>query len=182
MLVGASHCIRSWKRLRLLIIIVLSGFLALLIAPSAAVLLQPRSQNVPAGGTAYYVPATADQLWPSEMDGSEELPVCFEEYASQNIACPSSGFDSLRTYFMNFNASFFVPLMMWDTYEVSPLVFQSLAAKIPRLRGSGAIYGFTRETSIVQLNAITAIVQDDLLADWRSGTKNGTGTRSSAGR
>lgn len=88
MLVGALHCFKSWKRLRLLIIIVVAGFLALLIAPAAAVLLQPRIQNVPAGGTSYFLPATPDQLWPSEIDGSGELSECFGEYTTQNMFAP----------------------------------------------------------------------------------------------
>lgn len=48
--------------LRLFLVIVLAGLLALLIAPSAAVLLQPHSQSVPAGGTTYYLPVTPDEL------------------------------------------------------------------------------------------------------------------------
>ena len=182
MLAGALHCIKSWKRLRLLVVIIVAGFLALLIAPAAAVLLQPRVQTVPAGGTAYFLPTTSDQLWPSEVNGSDELSECFGEYAPQNIVCASAGFESLRLYFMNFNSSFNVPSMMMDTYAMSPIVFQSLAGKIPRLLSSGTVYGMSRETSILQPNAITAILQDSLTGDWREGTKNLSGSRFSAVR
>lgn len=182
MLVGALHCVKSWKRLRLLIIIIVAGVLALLIAPAAAVLLQPSIQNVPAGGTAYFLPATPDQLWPSKMDGSDELSECFGEYATQNILCASAGFESLRLYFMNFNASFNVPFMMLDTYDMSPLVIQSLAGKIPRLINSGTVFGFNRETSILQPNAVTAILQEYLTGDWRYGTQHWSGSRFSAER
>lgn len=182
MFVGASHCVKSWKRLSLLVVIIMAGFLALLIAPSAAVLLQPRIQTVPAGGTAYFLPATPDQLWPSEVDGSDELSECFGEYATQNIVCPSAGFESLRVYFMNFNSSFMVPPMLRGTYDMSPLVVQSLAAKTPRLLNSGTVFGSNRETSIFQPNAITAIVQDSLTGDWHNGTKNWAGNRFSVGR
>ena len=182
MLAGALYCIKSWKRLRLLMVIIVAGFSALLIAPAAAVLLQPRLQNVPAGGTAYFLPATPNQLWPSEMNGSNELQECFGDYAPQNIVCASAGFESLRNYFRNFNSSFNAPSMMMDTYAMSPLVFQSLDGKIPRLLNSGTLYGMTRETSILQPNAITAILQDSLIADWRDGTKLWSGPRFSAGR
>ena len=182
MLAGASHCVKSWRRLRLLMVIIVAGFLALLIAPAAAVLLQPRSQNVPAGGTAYFLPATPDQLWPSEVNGSDEFAECFGEYAPQNIVCASAGFESLHTYFMNFNFSFNVPSMMMDSYAMSPLVIQSLAAKTPRLLNYGTVYGLARETSIFQPNAITAILQDSLTGDWRDGTKARLGSRFSAGR
>ena len=182
MLAGALHSVKSWKRLRLLLIIIMAGCSALLIAPAAAVLLQPRLQSVPAGGTAYFLPATPNQLWPSEVNGSDELQECFGEYAPQNIVCASAGFESLRNYFRNFNSSFNVPLMMMDTYTMSPLVFQSLDGKIPRLLSSGTVYGMTRETSIFQPNAITAILQESLTADWRDGTKLWSGPRFSAGR
>ena len=182
MLVGALHCVRSWKRLRLLMVVVVAGFLALLIAPAAAVLLQPRSQNVPAGGTAYFLPATPDQLWPSEVNGSDELSECFGEYAPQNIVCASAGFESLRNYLLNFNSSFNVPSMMFGTFGISPIVIQGLAGKTPRLLNSGTIYGLSRETSILQPNAITAILQDSLTGDWRNGTKYWLGKRFSAVR
>ena len=182
MLAGALHCVKSWKKLRLLVLIIVAGCSALLIAPAAAVLLQPRVQNVPAGGTAYFLPATPNQLWPSEVDGSDELQECFGEYAPQNIVCASAGFESLRDYFRNFNSSFDVPQMMMDTYAISPLIFQSLVGKIPRLSNVGSLYGMTRETSIRQPNTITAILQESLTADWRDGTKLWSGPRLSAGR
>ena len=59
MLVGAWHCVRNWRMLRLFLVIVLAGLLALLIAPSAAVLLQPQSQSVPAGGNNLLSPCNA---------------------------------------------------------------------------------------------------------------------------
>lgn len=180
LVVGALHCVKSWRRLSLLMVIILAGFLALLIAPAAAVLLQPRIQNVPAGGTAYFLPATPDQLWPSEVDGSDELSECFGRYAPQDIVCASAGYESLRLYFKNFNTSFNVPFMMLDTYAMSPLVIQSLAGRIPRLLNSGTVAGLTRETSILQPNAITAILQDSLTGDWRNGTRQLSGKRFSA--
>ena len=116
MLVGAWYSVKSWKRLRLLMLIIVAGALAVLIAPSSAVLLQPRSQIVPAGGTAYFLPVASDQLWPSEIDGSDELPECFRKYIPQNIVCASAGFESLRAYFLNFNTSWGLSPMLFDTF------------------------------------------------------------------
>ena len=182
MLVGAFHCVRHWKRLRLLFVIVLAGSLALLIAPSAAMLLQPQSQSVPVGGTTYYLPVTPDQLWPSEVNGSDERSECFGEYSEQNIVCASAGLESFRNYFLNFNTSFIVPSLMHDIYAMSPLVFQSLAGKIPRLLNSGTVFGFARETSILEPNAVTATLQDSLTGDWRDAAKSSPGSRFSAVR
>ncbi|KAK3176835.1 hypothetical protein OEA41_008160 [Lepraria neglecta] len=72
--------------------------------------------------------------------------------------------------------------MMYDNYAMSPIVLQSLAGKIPRLLNSGTVFGFTRETSILQPNAITATLQDSLTGDWRNATSNWSGSRFSAVR
>ncbi len=178
MLVGVLYCVKSWKRLRLLMLIILAGVLALLIAPAAAVLLQPRYQVVPAGGTEYFLPATPDELWPSEVNGSDELSECFGEYAYQNIVCASAAFESIRLYLMNFNSSF----TLTSNSAISSFVIQGLAGTIPRLLSSGTIYGLARETSILQPNAITATLQDSLTGDWRNGTSHWSGNRFSAGR
>lgn len=177
MVVGALHSFGNWRRLRLLILILVAGTLALLIAPSSAVLLQPRDQTVPAGGTAYYLPAAADQLWPSEVNGSDELSECFGMYSAQNIVCASAGFDSLRGYFQNTNTSFAVSKTLWNNYQLHPIVIQSAAAKVPRLLYTGNVFGLTEETYGSQPNAITAMFQEGLTSDWRDGTKIVSGKR-----
>ena len=178
MFAGALYSVKSWQRLRLLVLIIVAGALALLIAPSSAVLLQPRSKTVPAGGTVYFLPAAPDMLWPSEINGSDELSECLREYSAQNIVCASAGFESLRSYFLNFNSSFSVPEMMWRNYlPLQPIAVQSLAAVIPRLVNSGTIIGLSRETAIRQPNAITATFQDSLIGDWRKAAMSWSGSR-----
>lgn len=46
-----------------------------------------------------------------------------------------------------------------------------------RLLNSGNVGGMDRETSILQHNAITAIMQDSLTGDWRNRMKNWSGNR-----
>ena len=180
MYAGALHSVKTWKRLRLLILITVAGALALLIAPSSAVLLQPRSQNVPAGGTNYFLPVAPDQLWPSTIDGSDELPDCYGIYSAQNVACASAGFESLRSYFQNLNTSWAIPLMLWDTYQLQPIVIQSLAGEIPHFSITGSVFGLGRETFALQPNAMTAIFQNALTNDWRDATKHWSGSRFSS--
>lgn len=176
MFIGALQSIKNWRRLRLLVLIIVAGALALLIAPSTAVLLQPRDQNVPAGGTAYFLPISPDELWPSEVNGSYELSECFGTYSAQNIVCASAGFDSLRSYFQNLNTSFANPLMMWDNYGLLPIIIESLAAKIPRLSSRGTVYGTSRETFRTQPNTVTATFQNALISDWRDGATRYSGS------
>lgn len=187
MAAGVLHCLRGLKerdfthlkKMKLLVIVGVAGFIALLIAPSAAVLLQPQTQNVPSGGTEYYIPATPNQLWPSVLDGSDEMPECFTEARAQHIVCASGGLESLRSYFRNLNATMHLPLVMWD-YKgqgLSLIIVQSPAARIPRLVNSGRLSGFARETIISQTNAMTAIFQDSLTEDWHNLAKTWSGSR-----
>lgn len=166
MFIGALYSVRSWRRLRLFLVFGVAAIIAVLIAPSSAVLLQPQLQNVPAGGTDYFLSATPDELWPSVVDGNDELPECFDEVDARHILCASGGFESLRTYFQNFNSSMTVPLAMQGYVNLRPMIVQSLSARIPHLLSTGAIFGYNRETTIHQPNAITAIIQQSLTQDW----------------
>lgn len=166
MFVGALYSVKSWRRLWMLLVIGVAAIIAVLIAPSSAVLLQPRLQNVPAGGTEYFLPATPDELWPNVVDGNDELPECFDEADARHILCASGGFESLRTYFQNFNSSMRVTLTMLGYINPRPIIVQSPTARIPRLLNTGLIYGFNRETTISQTSAITAILQQSLTEDW----------------
>ena len=176
--VGALYSVKSWRRLRLLLVVGTAAIIAVLIAPSSAVLLQPRLQNVPAGETEYFLPATPDELWPSVLDGNDELPECFDEVDARRILCASGGFESLRTYFENFNSSMDVTLAMLGFVNPRPIIVQSLSARIPRLSSTGSIYGFNRETTISQTNAITAILQESLTQDWYNLAQANPGWRS----
>lgn len=147
-------------------VIAVAAFIAMLIAPSSAVLLQPRPQNVPAGGTEYFLSATPDELWPSVVNGTDELPEYFDEANAWHILCASGGFESLRTYFMAFNSSMYVPLIMLGYTNPRPMIVSSPSARIPRLSSTGSLYGFNRETRISQPNAITTIIQDSLTQYW----------------
>lgn len=164
--VGALHCVKSWKKLRLLLVIIVAGVLAVTIAPSAAILLQPRPQHVPAGGTEYFLPVTPDELWPSVVDGTDELQECFDQRHIRHVVCASGGFESLRTYFQNFNSSLYLPITMLGFVQPRGVIFQSAAAKIPRLLSSMVLRGLSRETNLRPPNAMTATIQESLAQDW----------------
>ena len=166
MFVGVLSSGKNWRRFKLLLVIGVAAIVALLIAPSSAVLLQPRPQNVPAGGTEYFLPATPDELWPSVVDGTDELPECFNEADAWHILCASGGFESLRTYFIAFNSSMPLPSSMRDFVNPRPMIVQSPSARIPRLLSTGPVFSFNRETSISQVNAITTIIQESLNQYW----------------
>jgi len=164
MFVGALYSVRSWRRLRFLLVIGVAAVIAVLIAPSSAVLLQPRLQNVPAGGTEYFLLAAPDELWPSGVDGNDELPESFDEADARHILCASGGFESLRTYFQNFNSSMDVMLAIVGFANARPIIVQSLSTRIPRLLSTATILGFNRETTIFQADGDHSAIFDSGLA------------------
>ena len=183
MLVGAMHCLKNWRRMRLLIVVTVVALVAVLIAPSTAVLLLPRLQNVPAGGTNYFVPATSDQLWPDVVDGTDETQECFEGNATQCLFCPSGGFESLRSYFKNINSSFHVPSKMrWSTSSLTPIIVQVATPRVPDLQNYGSVRGMRPETTIYQPNMITAILPSHISEDWRNSAARWSGSPFSAAK
>ena len=166
MFAGGLQSIKSWRLIRLLFVISAAAIIAVLIAPASAVLLQPRPQQVPAGGTEYFLPATPDELWPSMIDGSDELPECFDGFDRRRILCASGGFESLRAYFEGFNSSMVVSLPMQGYVNPRAVTVQSPSVKIPSFLITGPIFGFNRETTMSQPNAVTAILQEALTQDW----------------
>lgn len=164
-----------------MIVIAIAALLAVLLAPSAAVLLLPRLQNVPAGGTDYYLPATADQLWPSVLDGSDEPQACFDGNTTHQVFCASGGFESLRSCFGVFNSSFTIPpRVLGSSYFLNPVVVKSSAPQLPDLQNYGSGRGWRAETELNQPNMATSILPSSLT--WRESAKEWSGSPFSPAR
>lgn len=190
MIIGLAHYFKngrdiyqSWRRTGLSLLVALAALLAVLIAPSTAILLQPRLQNVPAGHPSYYIPATADQLWPSLLDGMEEPQECFDGNTSTQILCASGGYESLRDFFRVLNTSFTTPpLMLGSGSRFNPLIIKSSAPQIPDLQIHGSVRGWSGETVMHQPNMATSILPSRLREDWRRVAQDWSGSVFSAAR
>lgn len=90
---------KRWRSARLIFLLVLAGGTATVIGPASAVLMLPRSQNFPAGGTSFFLDGTADQLWPATLNASSEPEICRSANATEVPFCPSAGFQSLQRAF-----------------------------------------------------------------------------------
>ncbi|KAL6720959.1 hypothetical protein ACLMJK_000059 [Lecanora helva] len=164
--------------MRLLVVIGLAASLAVTIGPAAAILLQPRLQDTPAGGTEYYIPATADQLWPSVVDGSDEAPECFGSNVTQRLLCASGGFESLSTYFALLNTSFGLPWKMTTTaYTLIPIIIRSLAPQLPDLQCVGTYRGVGGSDAVYfQPNMVSAVLPDRLRREWQYAANTWSGS------
>ena len=68
------------------------------VGPSSAVLMRPRLENWPAGGTDFWVNATEDKLFPKTMQDSPELSHCIVDTGDRS--CPAGAWEILaRSYF-----------------------------------------------------------------------------------
>jgi len=181
LILSAKSCISSWKRSSLLLFLVLTCLLAAVIGPASAVLLLPRIQVIPAGGTSYWLNATVDQLWPTEINASSEDPVCSLPNATDYCICPSGDYESLRTSFGSFWYGKFLSATS-VTNSLTPqlralgglqgfsFAVQSRAQLFPVVMVSGELRdGFTGYgTYAFQPPFVVATQQQQLLVDWYS--------------
>ncbi|KAH0536772.1 hypothetical protein FGG08_006375 [Glutinoglossum americanum] len=90
----------NWlRKLYLLLAVVGSVLLAALAAPSSAISVIPQLGLWPACGTSFWISASSEALWPSEVNSSHiGSPMCSTKTAPFNITCPSGGFFSIRGF------------------------------------------------------------------------------------
>lgn len=87
----SSRKISLKNKLRLLLVVTASIFLAAVTGPSSAILLVPRLDYWPAGSTHIWINVTSDILWPSITNATDVPMQCLNANTSDiyNFACPS---------------------------------------------------------------------------------------------
>ncbi|KAH7393791.1 hypothetical protein DE146DRAFT_757281 [Phaeosphaeria sp. MPI-PUGE-AT-0046c] len=88
----------------LVCLLLVSGLIAATVGPAIAVLLVPREQTWPAGGTKYWINGTMEDLWPSQVGLEHYMPdngagkfgvSCSSTEGYKNALCPAGGYYSL---------------------------------------------------------------------------------------
>lgn len=179
-LVAARWSITTLQRCQLYALIILAGIIATVIGPASAVLMLPRAQDVPAGGTSYYLNGTADRFWPDTVYSGSELEVCGLPNSTKYAVCPSGGYESLRQTLSTFNYSNFYSAS-GDGNAFAPqiqakgiagnrqwenLLVQSPQSLVPPVLSSLQLRGLELRTVAVQPHAATAIILQQLVRDW----------------
>lgn len=88
---------KKWFILSLLIVCTLLG---VSVGPSTGVLMRPRLDDWPAGGTPFWINATTDALFPSILQDSPELQHC--ETDTNDLACPAGAWETLKDSYLSF--------------------------------------------------------------------------------
>ncbi|KAL8711693.1 MAG: hypothetical protein Q9220_003864 [cf. Caloplaca sp. 1 TL-2023] len=117
----ASSNIPLRRRLGIMVIIIITVSLASTVGPSSAILLIPNLSYWPAGSTHIWINTTADNLWPSRLDGSM-LPASCSQAPNVSSICPASEWQSISQYLSLANG--IIPPSFLGPYTVSPYSVQ----------------------------------------------------------
>jgi hypothetical protein len=174
--ISCESVARNLARIRLLILLLVFILLATFIGPFTAVLLIPRTQTFPAGGTRYFLNATAEEMWPSVVHSDAEYEACFWPNATDYSVCPSGGYASFRTQrsFNNiYDTTRNAPSRQADVnLDVSDFLMLDPLDVLPAMFSIGNILdnSFTISTYAAQPDAYSVILLQTLLRDWVSAT------------
>lgn len=169
---------RFWANFRLVLLLSIFIPMAVLIGPFTAVLMIPKIQYYPAGGTQYALEASAEQLWPNVVNADAELEVCFWPNATAYAICPSGGYSSFsvrKGYKALYDSRTFTPSLADDESSEYNLgtnfaVMEPLQI-LPAVLSSGNFresFWKGTPTHMVQPHMYTALRLQMLLRDWRS--------------
>lgn len=161
----------------LVTLVLICGLLAVTAGPAVAVLLLPRERTWPAGGSAYWINGTANDLWPSEVGLEHYMPElgtvstskasCTSANAYTNALCPAGGYSAI----LNHLSSTWPTWNEWPAHSGNGILIESPQGQmwrytlVPAVRGNIAL-----DTAAFAAYGPTAWVASRLGADWYDAT------------
>ncbi|KAK4675912.1 hypothetical protein QC764_506510 [Podospora pseudoanserina] len=143
------------RSLALVLLLLLSGILALMAGPAAAIIMIPRIMDLPVGGSVFWLNGTEKDLWPSILDGSylADYDCSTPDKQLYDPACPSSNFLPLHQHYSNAPLKFETELIQLEM--VDPKIRKAVYFTVRQ--GPGVI-----DTWFYTAHASTAAMQDAL--------------------
>ncbi|KAL8965027.1 MAG: hypothetical protein Q9183_004072, partial [Haloplaca sp. 2 TL-2023] len=117
----ASSRIPCHRKIITITLIVVAVLLASAVGPSSAILLIPNLDYWPAGSTHIYMNITAQDLWPTKVEGSI-LPQHCAQVSNVSDECPSSEWQAISNYLSLANG--IIPAELMGGFAVSPFSVQ----------------------------------------------------------
>lgn len=80
--------------------LIIATIIVPLIGPASALLMIPRLDDWPAGGTTFYLNATRDEIWPATVTAADVPEFCSElsQAGSRNErSCPAGGWEAIKS-------------------------------------------------------------------------------------
>lgn len=98
------------RKIGFVALLIVSGLTAVLAGPASAVLLVPKSQTYPFGGTDFFLNGSMDYFWPDDLSGefSDVKQYCAGEISASLGICPAGGFFSLLDRWKTVNYTNFI--------------------------------------------------------------------------
>ena len=140
---------RKYRKIQLGLFLLLAGAIALLAGPASAVLLVPRKQDWPAGGTYLPLSDHSSDIWPVNLTAdSSSVSLCTSDTATNLGFCPSGGYRSLWSHYANLDHSNFLDVIppfardlsgnryYWSTYSPKPISLSTVSLGIRNNRFS----------------------------------------------
>ena len=159
---------RRYRKVQLVVFLLLAGALSLLAGPACAVLLVPQIQDWPIGGTPVSLNGTEDSFWPVEMTGNSSQPaICLSPGESLNGVCPSGGYRSLWSHYYNLDSTTYADYVpayayqlsgnhyYWPVESVQPMMTRTISLGWPKLT-----------VWMVQPHLAASIVLEQLMKGW----------------
>ncbi|KAI4194521.1 MAG: hypothetical protein LQ350_007728 [Teloschistes chrysophthalmus] len=164
---GIASAKIPWRRkVAVMTLIIVAVLLASTVGPSSAILLIPNLNYWPAGSTGIWMNVTAQDLWPSRLDGSSIPADCLQAPNITN-GCPSSEWESISDYLLLANGK--IPSQLRSPFLVSPY-------SVP-LTGQGSLrqliiqhHIYDNETAPFDQEAAQATTQQSAVADALAAT------------
>jgi hypothetical protein len=95
-----AHFSKRRKKFSLIAIIVVCTILGVSVGPSTAVLMRPRLDYWPAGGTTFWINATKELLSPTSVDASPSMSHCDVDLG--DVSCPYGDWQTLNNSYFSF--------------------------------------------------------------------------------
>ncbi|KAL3466883.1 hypothetical protein BJX64DRAFT_301326 [Aspergillus heterothallicus] len=162
------------RKVLFIIVIIISGIIAILAGPSSAVLLVPKSQDWSAGGTQFYLNGTENDFWPSSL--AEDIPglqnLCGGDNSTHLGICPGGGYHALWTHWGTLNSSRYqAGTIQSYAKELSGSQFywpvSSPSSLVPPLYALGDVQeGPNGKSTLVQPHAAPATILHRVAEDW----------------
>ncbi|KAI4176880.1 MAG: hypothetical protein LQ343_000737 [Gyalolechia ehrenbergii] len=158
----------KWKLIILLVICTIIGLTA---GPASATILKPRMGNWPAGGTDFWINATAAELWSTDAAAAEVPVTCSNDTSDKS--CPHGDWQTLAydyfPYWSRLEKKGYLP----DTLRIPGL--KSIRELYPKIRSTSQQYSQRFSAATTQYSVVADSIAETgrlwgwvVAAAWRS--------------
>ncbi|KAJ5931519.1 hypothetical protein N7516_006008 [Penicillium verrucosum] len=162
------------RKVMFVMVVVVAGLTAALAGPASAVLLVPKSQDLAAGGTRFYLNGSEGDFWPADLSGdlSALRSLCNRNDSTLLGICPAGGFQSLWKHWGTVNSTNFRTHNVRSyANDLSGSNFywpvSSPSSQVPPLYALGnSKNGDTDATTLIQPHVAAVVILQKLATDW----------------